>query len=292
MQTADTSVPERLAPAAPNTKGSLVVALARRAFLDARTRTVAFTYIFAVYAWLQAAGYKSAYPTLADRIGFGMISTSVSTAGISKNMQKELAKFGTGSITTHTGYLSFVFIIFIFAACMFMCAQVSAARQEEAEQQLETLLALPVSRYRWLGGRLLLAIGAAGVLAGLSGLLIWAGADSQGLNVSLAKLLEAGANCMPAAILFLGIAALAYATVPRASAAIAYTLVTASFLWYLVGSVLDLPRWLINATPFQHIGLVPAQSFRVSDAVIMAAIGLAAAAVALGLFRRRDLLGA
>ena len=70
------------------------------------------------------------------------------------NIQKELAKFGAGSIITPTGYLSFVFILFIFAVCLFVCSQTGAARQEEADQQLETLLALPTSRYRWLGGRL------------------------------------------------------------------------------------------------------------------------------------------
>ena len=59
---------------------------------------------------------------------------------------QELAKLGSGSIFTPTGYLAFVFIFFILAVCLFVCAQVAAARHEEAEQQLETLLALPVGR--------------------------------------------------------------------------------------------------------------------------------------------------
>jgi ABC-2 type transport system permease protein len=222
----------------------------------------------------------------------GMISTSLSSAGISTKLQKQFDKFGSGSITTPTGYLSFVFIVFIFAVCLFVCAQIGAAREEEADQLLETLLAQPVSRYRWLGGRLLLAALAAGVLSGLSGLLTWAGAASQGVRISLPRMLEAGANCLPVSLLFLGLAALAYAAVPRASSAVSYGLVSASFLWYLVGSVLGVPRWLVDATPFQHIGLVPTQSFRVEAAAVMVVMGLASAVAALGLFRRRDLLGA
>jgi ABC-2 type transport system permease protein len=221
----------------------------------------------------------------------GAVSTSVSTAGISENMQKQIEKLGAGSIISPTGYLSFVFIIFIFAVCLFVCSQIGAARQEESEQQLETLLAQPVSRYRWLGGRLLLAAGAAAVLSLLAGLFTWIGASSEGVHISLAKLLEAGANCMPVSLLFLGITALAYAVLPRASAAISYSLVSLAFVWYLVGTLGGAPRWLVDITPFQHIGLVPVQSFRVAAAVTMVAIGLVAALASLFVFRQRDLVG-
>ena len=104
-------------------------------------------------------------------------------------------------------------------------------------------------------------------------------------------MLEAGANCLPAALLFLGIAALAYAMVPRASAGIAYGLVTVAFLWQLVGSLLGVPKWLVEVTPFEHVGLVPAQPFRGGAAAIMVGIGLLAAVAAFGAFSRRDLIG-
>ncbi|MFI5004709.1 MAG: hypothetical protein ACHQE6_06820 [Solirubrobacterales bacterium] len=75
-------------------------------------------------------------------------------------------------------------------------------------------------------------------------------------------------------------------------AGIAYGLVTVAFLWDLFGALLDVPKWLVELTPFAHVGLVPAQPFRGAAAAIMAAIGLLAALAALGAFRRRDLLGA
>ena len=52
----------------------------------------------------------------------GMVSTSISSAGISKSVQRELAKLGSGSIETPTGYLAFVFIFFILAVSLFACA--------------------------------------------------------------------------------------------------------------------------------------------------------------------------
>jgi ABC-2 type transport system permease protein len=222
----------------------------------------------------------------------GAVAKSISPAVVSKGVQKEIAKLGSGSIATPTGYLAFVFIFFILAISVFVCTQVSAARAEEASQRLETLLALPVGRQRWLAGRLLLAVSAAALISLTGGLLSWAGATLAGASISLPKMLEAGANSLPVAVLFLGIAALAYAIAPRASAAIAYGLVTVTFLWQLVGSLLGAPKWLIDLTPFAHVGLVPAQPFRAGAAGVMIAIGASAALAGVAGFRRRDLLSA
>ncbi|HEY4812256.1 MAG TPA: hypothetical protein VIH71_14475, partial [Solirubrobacteraceae bacterium] len=221
----------------------------------------------------------------------GTISTSVSSAGISKSTQREIAKLGVGSLLTPTGYIAFVFIFFILAVSLFACGQISAARHEESEERLETLLAQPVARVSWLSGRLALAACAAVAISFVAGLFTWVGAVSQGAGISLAHALEAAGNCLPIALLSLGIAALLYAIVPRAGAGIAYALVAVAFLWDLVGSLLGAPPWLVELTPFEHVGLVPAQPFRTTAAAIMLAIGLLAALAALAVFRRRDLIG-
>jgi len=221
----------------------------------------------------------------------GVVAKSSSSAGISKSVNRELGKLGTGSIATPTGYLGFTFIFFVLAISLFACAQIGAARREEADQQLETLLALPVGRSAWLAGRLALATVAAAALSLAAGLLVWVGAASGAVHISLAKLLEAGANCLPAALLFLGLAALAYAIVPRASAGIAYGLVTVAFLWDLVGALLGAPKWLVHLTPFAHIGLVPDQPFRAGGAAAMLAIAAATGLAAIWAFSRRDLAG-
>jgi ABC-2 type transport system permease protein len=221
----------------------------------------------------------------------GVISKSISSAGISKQLQREVAKLGTGSVVTPTGYIGLSFIFFVLVLCLFSCSQVAAARHEESEQRLETLLALPVGRRQWLAGRLALAVGAAVGLALCSGVFGWIGAASQGVGVSLPRMLEAGANCLPAALLFLGLAALAYAVMPPAGAGIAYGLVTVAFLWQLFGSLFGAPAWLVHLTPFAHVGSVPAQPFRVVSAAIMLAIGILAAVAALLAFESRDLIG-
>src|SRR5262249_7191200 len=222
----------------------------------------------------------------------GTISKSISSADVSENVQRQIEKLGTGSIVTPTGYLAFVFIFFILGVSVFVCTQVGAARQEEAEQQLETLLALPVGRRGWLSGRRLLAVLGAVALCLAAAFFPWAGAASGGADVSLPRILEAGLNAMPVAILFLGLAALAYAVVPRAATAIAYGLVTVAFVWQLVGSLVGAPSQLVDLTPFAHVALVPAHPFRAGAAVVMVAVGLVAATTAIGVFERRDLISA
>jgi ABC-2 type transport system permease protein len=80
--------------------------------------------------------------------------------------------------------------------------------------------------------------------------------------------------------------------VPRASAGIAYGLVAIAFLWQLVGALLGAPNWLVKLTPFAHVGLVPTQPFRAGAAGVMVTIGTATAVAAIGVFQRRDLIGA
>jgi ABC-2 type transport system permease protein len=222
----------------------------------------------------------------------GVVASSVSSSGIPASADRAFAKLGVGSILTASGYLAFVFFFYVLGVSLFACAQVGSARREEADQQLETLLALPVGRTGWLTGRLLIAACATAVISLLSGLLTWAGARAGGTSVSLGQMLEAGANCLPTALLFLGIAALAYAAVPRASSAIGYGVVVLAFLWQAVGALLGAPSWLVGLTPFAHIGLVPTEPFRATAAVVMIGISLAATAAALAVFRRRDLIGA
>jgi ABC-2 type transport system permease protein len=220
----------------------------------------------------------------------GTVASSVSSNGIPAGVNRQVAKLGVGSLATPTGYLALIFFVYVLGVSLFACAQVGAARREETDQQLETLLALPVGRIGWLTGRLLLGAVAAALICVLIGLLTWAGAAAGGTSVQAGQMLEAGLNCLPAALLFLGVAALAYAVVPRASAAIAYGLLVLTFLWQAVSALVSAPGWLAGLTPFAHIGLVPTQPFRAADAVIMIGIGVAAAGVGLAVFRRRDLM--
>jgi ABC-2 type transport system permease protein len=216
----------------------------------------------------------------------GMISKSVSAAGISPALRRELARVGSGSVTTPAGYLGFVFLIFILVLSLFACSQIGAARGEEVEGRLETLLAAALGRARWLTARLMVAVTAAAFLSLVAGTLAWVGARLAGVDVSLAQLLLAATNCFAAAALFIGVGALA----PRAGVAIVYALVTVLFLWQLFGSLLGAPRWLIDVSPFVHLGFAPARPFRIGPVVVMLALGALTATAAAVRLARRDIV--
>ena len=221
----------------------------------------------------------------------GVISETFTTVKLGPTLQRQLAKVGGASITTPSGALGFYFLFFVLALSLFACAQIAAVRREEADQQLETLLALPVGRRRWLAGRLVLAATAAATLGLAAGVLAWAGAASQGAAVSLADMVGAGANCLPSVLLFAAFGALAFALVPRASAGIAYGLVGVAFTWELFGSLLGAPAWTLGLSPFHQVGLVPAQPFKAAAALVMLALAAVTALAAVLLFERRDLTG-
>jgi ABC-2 type transport system permease protein len=104
-------------------------------------------------------------------------------------------------------------------------------------------------------------------------------------------MVEAGANCIPTTLLFLGAGALALALAPRAGAAVAYGLVGVAFVWDAVGALAGAPRWLLALSPFHDVGLVPAEPFKPVGAAVMLALAALAAAAAVREFGRRDLPG-
>lgn len=221
----------------------------------------------------------------------GVLSTAFSKANISTALEHELRKLGGTSIVTPAGALGFYFVFFVLVLSLFACSQVAAARREEADQRLELLLALPVGRARWFGGRAVLASLATGALGVSAGVLAWVGAAIEHAGVSLPSLIGAGANTLPAALCFLGLGLLAFGLVPRASTGVAYGLVVGAFLLQLFGELVGAPSWVLDLTPFSHVAAVPGAPFRAGAAVVMVAIGAAAGGVAFVAFARRDLAG-
>ena len=222
----------------------------------------------------------------------GFLSGTVTDDVLSEEVRQQLEKLGTESVATPAGFLGFIFLFVVLAVSVFCCLQLAAARSEEAEQRLETVLALPVRRRWWLAGRLALAAAGAAAVALVAGALAWAGAAAQDADLSLLQMLGAGANTLPAALLFLALGALAVALAPRAGTTIAFGLVAAAFLGELFGALLGAPGWLLALSPFHDVALVPGEPFDAAGAAAMLGLAVVASLAALWAFERRDLSGA
>jgi ABC-2 type transport system permease protein len=239
------------------------------------------------------AAIRGEGPTLATwLIGAGVFAALI--GGFSKSIAEEARKANLHSTlgtdyTTPGGYLALTFVFFALVVALFAASHLNGIRDEEGSGRLETLLALPVARSRWLSGRVAIAAVASVALALLTGILAWAGAATQDAGVGFGSLVAAGANCIPAALLFLGVGTLLFAVVPRQSAGAAMALVGAAFLWELVGAVVGAPAWALALSPFHHVAAVPVARFDTTGAAVMLVLAAVAAGAGVAVFTRRDL---
>ena len=225
---------------------------------------------------------------------FGFVSRAVAdlardSAGIRKHVESTMS--ARIDIASAQGYLSLVFVFLAVALSLYAVTHATAAREEEATGRLDTLLAQPLARERWLGGRALAGAACAALLALLIAIAAWAGAVIRGASVTLPDMLEASANMLPVVALFGGLALLGFALVPRHTGAIAFGMVGGAYLWEQTGAIVRAPEWVLAISPFHWLALVPSEPVDWTASLVMLAAGALAALAALWTLRRRDVVG-
>lgn len=221
---------------------------------------------------------------------FGLIAKSAGGTISGSSVQQVFAKLGAPG-SGADAVLGACFLILAVLVAFTAAGQLTAARSEESGGRLDHLLARPVSRSSWFAGRLGVAVVAV-VVGGLAaGVFAWLGAASQHTGVSLATLLAAGLNLVPPAITILGLGALTFGVWPRATSIVVYAVLGWSLLVVIVGGIGAVSHWVLDTSVFHQMASAPAVPPRWEANAIMAAIGVAGAAVGGFAFRRRDLQG-
>lgn len=230
-------------------------------------------------AWCVGAG--------ATGLSFGLIA-KLTTGSVPASLSDTLDQFGAqGSFVDQ--YFGVAFLLAATVVALVAAGQLGAAAEEETSGRLVHLLAGPVRRASWFGGRLAMAaagIVVAGLLAGIGA---WAGAATQGVGLGFAKLVGAGLNVVPTALVVLGIGAVVLALAPRAAAATVYAIVIGSLLVDLVASMVDGLSWAAQASIFHSMALAPASSPDPVTLAVTTALGVGLCAAATALFVRRDI---
>jgi ABC-2 type transport system permease protein len=116
--------------------------------------------------------------------------------------------------------------------------QITVARREEATGRVEHLLMRPLSRSRWMLGRLGVAAAVVVLAGALGGIFAWLGVASQGVTISFASLL-AGLNTVPAGLCLLDLGTLAWSIAPRLTSGAVYGILAWSFLVELLGGIVN-----------------------------------------------------
>jgi ABC-2 type transport system permease protein len=186
------------------------------------------------------------------------------------------------------GYLSLIFLMASVVIALAAASQLAAMRDEEASGRLDNLLVRPVSRGRWLAGRLGVAAALVVLLGFFAGLATWIGSANQHTGASPLTLVEAGLNIIPPAIFVLGAGALVFGLRPDLTAAATYGIVAWSFLVDLLGALVKNLDILKNSSLFTHLALAPAAKPDWGADAVIVALGLGAAVLGALAFQRRD----
>ena len=187
------------------------------------------------------------------------------------------------------GYLATMGVYNATVIAIFVVLGVSGLRAEEYGGRTEPVLATATSRWSWLGSHMaVLAIGST-VLLSVTGLGMGLGAAAGMGESQLIWDVTAGHLAfVPAILVIAAIAGLLYGIAPGAVGA-AWVAVVYGFFMGFFAPLWDLPQWVLNLSPFEHVPAIPQESFVATPLILLTIVAAAIAAAAASAFRSRDL---
>ncbi len=162
-------------------------------------------------------------------------------------------------------------------------------RTEETSMRAEPVLATAVSRAEWTQSHVIVALAGsvaamASIALGLGGTAAVATRDPALLGrVAVAALVH-----VPAMWLTVGFTLAIVGRLPNLSTA-GWAIVAFGIVIAMFGGVLQLPGWVMDVSPFEHVPLFPAESVTVTPLVVLVVAAVALVAVGLDGLRHRDI---
>lgn len=196
-------------------------------------------------------------------------------------------QLGGGSITD--AFLATALVMLALIASGYPISAALRMRTEENAGRADSVLATPVSRWRWMASHLAVTI--AGAV-----LIVTAGGLGTGLGVAVVlddadqvlRLAGASLVTVPPVLVLTGVTVALYGLVPKAALAAWAALALVAVVGFL-GEVLRLPDWTRDLSPFEHVPAVPAVDVRWLPLAVLLAVAAALVAAGAWGFRRRDI---
>lgn len=219
-------------------------------------------------------------------VAYGSVGDAVEQL-VSENeaVAEFVAQSGVGLVDS---FFAVAALMIALIATGFALQAVQRMRGEESAGRLEPLLATAVPRWRWaashvvvagLGAVLLLALAGLGLGATHAGL---TGDPSQVWRLTAATLVYA-----PAVWALVGLGAALFGVLPRATAAVWGVLAACAFAAVL-GRTLQLPEWVMELSPFQHVPQLPGATLDLVPLLALVVVSLVLVGLGLAGLRRRD----
>jgi ABC-2 type transport system permease protein len=219
-------------------------------------------------------------------VAYGSVAQDVEDlVGDNQAFEDVIAQAG-GDLTD--SFFATTTLVLALAAGGFAVASSLRLRSDETGGRAESLLATALSRRRWMASYLAVALGGSALLTVVSGL-------GTGLTYGVAsgdlgqvgRLLGASVAFVPALWVLVGLAVALFGLAPRAVAAAWGALA----LWFVIGflgELLDLPGWVVDLSPFQHVPEMPVEGFALAPLAALTAVAAALVAAGVAGFRHRD----
>ncbi len=219
-------------------------------------------------------------------ISYGTIVTDVGDLIGDNSTLEDLIAQGSGDLTDT--FLATTLLSLALIGSGFAVSATLRLRGEETAGHAEVVLATATSRARWAASHLLITLGGSLVLAlgaGL-GLGITYGIAIDDLG-QVPRLTAAAIAYVPALWIVAGIAFLVFGARPSWTA-LAWAAFGAFAVIGFLGQLLQLPDWVMDLSPFQHVPAMPAEGFSSVPLVVLTAVAAVLVGVGMAAFRRRD----
>lgn len=219
-------------------------------------------------------------------LGYGSVVDVMQDYADNQTIQDILGDLGGTTITE--SWLSMIIAVIAIVCTIFSIIAALRPRREETSGRAELALATGLSRTRWVGTHLVIALIGGAVLLLASGIGLGIGAaEAMSDPAFFWEVLGATLAYAPALWLTTGLAVVVFGLRPRATGLAWALLGYAIFVVYL-GGLLRLPAWLQNLSPYTHVPRMPAADFTPLPLAALTAIAAGLIAVGLIGFRRRD----
>jgi ABC-2 type transport system permease protein len=230
---------------------------------------------------------------IAWTVGLGLAGVSYGSVGQDvrdligdNNAFEDIIAQGGGSLTD--AFFTTSLLMLALIAGGFAISSTLRLRSEEAGGRAEPLLATGLGRTPWVTSYLAVALGGSAALMAAAGF-------GMGLTYGVAvndlgqvgRLIGAAVALVPALWVLVGVTLVLFGFAPRATAA-AWGVLVACLVIGLFAELLNLPGWLVDVSPFQHVPAMPSQGFALTPVVALTATAAVLMVAGVVGFRRRD----
>jgi ABC-2 type transport system permease protein len=219
-------------------------------------------------------------------VSYGSVGQDVGDLIGDNDTFEDIIAQGGGSLTD--AFFATSLLMLALMAGGFVVSSVLRLRSEETGGRAEPLLATGLGRTRWAASQLTMALGGslALMLAAGLGMGVTYGIAASDLG-QVGRLLGAAIAFVPALWVLAGVTLLLFGVAPRATT-VAWAALVACVVIGLLGALLDLPGWVVDLSPFQHVPGMPAEGFSLVPLLVLTAVAAGLIGVGLTAFRRRD----